>query len=204
MTWSTISNPAVAVGGIPSSTTVTALRDNPIAIAEATSGAPIVVSGWHPYNKLNVGDSNTGLIYDSAVDGTVSEVVTPDFEDGYDYRIIVVGLSHNNGSARALALRLFYEDSANYENAHETAAGSASVLFDMDAEIILPRLSRRGHLTKVMSAVNLVLGTSFAGITSAPSGFDEKVLKAEIRFAAGSVDAGKVWMFRRREYASSP
>ena len=35
---------AVGIGGIPSGTTVTALRDNPIAIAEGAVGAPRIVN----------------------------------------------------------------------------------------------------------------------------------------------------------------
>jgi len=38
-----LSNTAVGVGGLPSAATVTALRDNPIAIAEGTAGAPRVL-----------------------------------------------------------------------------------------------------------------------------------------------------------------
>ena len=38
-TWTDLSAGAVGVGGIPSGSTVTALRDNPIAIAEGSSGA---------------------------------------------------------------------------------------------------------------------------------------------------------------------
>ena len=40
--WTTLPNLAVGVGGLPSGTTVTALRDNPIAIAEGAPGAPKV------------------------------------------------------------------------------------------------------------------------------------------------------------------
>jgi len=39
-TYTGLSAGAVGVGGIPSGSTVTALRDNPIAIAEGSSGAP--------------------------------------------------------------------------------------------------------------------------------------------------------------------
>jgi hypothetical protein len=42
--FTTLSNPSVAVGGIPSGATVTALRDNPIAISEGTTGAPKILS----------------------------------------------------------------------------------------------------------------------------------------------------------------
>ena len=38
--WTNLPNAAVGVGGLPSGTTVTALRDNPIAIAEGAPGAP--------------------------------------------------------------------------------------------------------------------------------------------------------------------
>jgi len=43
-TWTTIPNSAAGVGGIPSGTTITALRDNPVAIAEGATGAPRVRS----------------------------------------------------------------------------------------------------------------------------------------------------------------
>jgi hypothetical protein len=41
--WTTLPNTAVGVGGLPSGTTVTALRDNPVAIAEGAPGAPKVM-----------------------------------------------------------------------------------------------------------------------------------------------------------------
>ena len=40
--WTNLPNTAVGVGGLPSGTTVTALRDNPVAIAEGAAGAPKV------------------------------------------------------------------------------------------------------------------------------------------------------------------
>ena len=38
--WTNLPNTAVGVGGLPSGTTVTALRDNPVAIAQGAAGAP--------------------------------------------------------------------------------------------------------------------------------------------------------------------
>ena len=40
--WTPLPNTSVGVGGLPSGTTVTALRDNPVAIAEGAPGAPRV------------------------------------------------------------------------------------------------------------------------------------------------------------------
>jgi hypothetical protein len=203
-TWTDISNPAVAVGGIPSSTTVTALRDNPVALAEAASGAPVMVSGWHPYNKVTVGDSNTGVIYDSSIDGTVAEIVTPDFEDGYEYRIIATDLSHNSGSNRTLLLQHYYQSEASYRTAYTTTADSASNPFDMDAEIILPRLSRPGHFVRVQAATDGVASAAANGFSDPSGGGSDRVLKVKLIFSAGSIDGGKVYMLRRREYLSSP
>jgi len=42
MAWTTISNALVAVGAKPFATTIQALRDNPVAIAEGATGAPQV------------------------------------------------------------------------------------------------------------------------------------------------------------------
>jgi len=41
-TWTTIANTAVAAGGRPRGSLMTALRDNPVAIAEGAAGAPRV------------------------------------------------------------------------------------------------------------------------------------------------------------------
>ena len=40
--WTNLPNLAVGVGGLPSGTTVTALRDNPVAIAQGAAGAPLI------------------------------------------------------------------------------------------------------------------------------------------------------------------
>jgi hypothetical protein len=204
-TWTDISNPSVAVGGIPSSATVTALRDNPVAIAGAASGAPIDVNSWHPVDKVTVGDGKTGLIYDHAVNGTLSTIETPDFEDGYEYRILASGLSHDNASARTLRIQLYFEVSATYSSLYTTTnTASNSDFFDMDAEILLPRVSRWVHLARVMASITTSVQTTVNGASAAASGNAEKVLRARLSFSAGSVDGGKVWLFRRREYASSP
>ena len=50
--WTNLPNAAVGVGGLPSGTTVTALRDNPIAIAEGAAGAPRVDGTARNHNKL--------------------------------------------------------------------------------------------------------------------------------------------------------
>ena len=206
-TWTSISNAAVAVGGIPASTTVTALRDNPSAIAEASSGAPVMVSGWHPYDKVTIGDGKTGLIYDHAVTGTVPSVVTPDFVDGYEYRVLALGLRHNAAliaTDRRLQLEAFKQTDAAYRLVRQSDNGVNNQDFGYHAEFYFPRLESTSHFVMTMTYRN---GAFSAQIDADSAMYDtpaQKILRARISFTGDSIAAGKVWMFRRREYASSP
>lgn len=206
-TWTSISNAAVAVGGIPSSTTVTALRDNPSAIAEASSGAPVMVSGWHPYDKVTIGDGKTGLIYDHAVTGTVPSVVTPDFVDGYEYRVLALGLRHNAAlilADRRLQLEAFKQTDAAYRLVRQSEQGTNTQDFGYHAEFYFPRLESTSHFVMTMTYRN---GGFSSQIDADSAMYDtpaQKILRARISFTNDSIAAGKVWMFRRREYASSP
>lgn len=205
-TWTTISNAAVAVGAIPSSSIVTALRDNPSAVAESSSGAPVMVSGWHPYDKVSTGDGKTGLIYDHAVNGTQASVVTPDFVDGYEYRIIALDLRHNAAgfTDRRLQMEAFKQTDAAYRLIRQSNQGTNSDDFGYHAEFYFPRLESTAHFVMTMTYQD---GTFSGGIDVASAMYDtpaQKILRARISFTGDSIAAGKVWMFRRREYASSP
>jgi hypothetical protein len=203
-TWTSISNAAVAVGGIPASTTVTALRDNPSALAESASGAPVMVSGWHPHDKVSIGDGKTGLIYDSAVNGTQANVVTPDFVDGYEYRIVALDMEHNNLTETRLKIEAFKQTDAVYRLIRETSQGLSGARFSYHAEFHMPRISSTVHFVMTMSSVN---GDFSAGIDMASAMYDtpaQKILRARVSFNSGSITAGKIYFFCRREYASSP
>ena len=53
--WTNLPNQAVGVGGLPSGTTVTALRDNPVAIAQGAAGAPRVEDAALDTTATNAG-----------------------------------------------------------------------------------------------------------------------------------------------------
>lgn len=201
-TWTNISNASVAVGGIPSSTTVTALRDNPAALAETSSGAPVVQAGWHPYNKVTIGDGLTGLIYDYATNGTVANVTSPDFTDGYEYRIVAhqLGCDQVGGSVR-LGINLYFETDAAYRRVSYGADVTPTASFGCDIDILCPRVSK---------TVQIVSGVMFASNVVA-IGYDvpydstvQKTLRARVSFSGGNINGGKIWLLRRREYISSP
>lgn len=203
-TWTNISNAAVAVGGIPSSTTVTALRDNPVAMAESASGAPVIFAGWHPVDKVTVGDGKTGLIYDAAINGTVSSVVSPNFEDGYEYRIVARDISHTSTSEARIWIDGFYETDAAYYLMGISAQNPSSTRFGCDVNFLMPRVPSLGHMLQytTYSSTTILQGTDIQ--TTAYQSPAQKILRARIRFSAGNIDAGKIWFFRRREYASLP
>jgi len=203
MAWTTISNAAVAVGAIPSSSTVTALRDNPVAIAETASGAPVVFAGWHPVDKVSVGDGKDGLIYDHAVTGTAADVVTPDFVDGYEYRVIASDLLSDSVSTVRLNLEGFYQTDATYNRIRFSSDGTGtSHNWGFDLEIVTPRIARRAHLANGWTYKNGDFSND--GVDSAayepPA---QKLLRARVRFTTGNISGGKIHFFRRREYASS-
>ena len=201
-TWTTISNAAVAVGAIPSSSTVTALRDNPAAVAEASSGAPVVFAGWHPVDKVSVGDGKDGLIYDHAVTGDVASVITPDFVDGYEYRVMAHFLRSTTVTDVRLELDGFFETGAIYKRLIFSPEAGGSNYFGYDLTLPTPRLVTRTHLALGNTYVdgNIGIGYDAASYDATP----QKLLRARVAFTAGNIRAGKIWMFRRREYASSP
>lgn len=202
-TYSSISNTALAVGAVPSSSVVTALRDNPIATAEQASGSPVIVNGWHPVDKVSIGDGKQGLIYDVASNGTVADVVTPDFEDGYEYRLVGSGISHNSGVDRSFQIALYKQTAASYVTAFSDSTRASSVLFDFDIHIMMPRITALSHFVTFLVAINT--GSFLLTTTSgyAYNATAQKILKARIQFGGGSIDAGKIWLMRRREFASA-
>lgn len=206
-TWTTIVNAAVAVGGIPASSTVTAFRDNPIAIAEQSSGSPIMFSGWQAYDKVSNGDAARGLLWDFAVSGTRTSVETPNFEDGWEYRIVAIGISATTGSG-AGRLEIYGETSASFEFFLNYGNMDAGDFSSFDVELLLPRLVKNAHHARSNGGYYKTSSPVAWNETTAPTATKylataQKILKARVMIGSGAnLDAGKVYLFRRREYAS--
>lgn len=195
-TWTTISNAAVAVGGIPSSTTVTALRDNPVAIAEAATGAPIDVNNWHPVDKVTVGDGKTGIIYDGAVNGTVTNIITPVFEDGWEYKLICVGLTPS--AFATFFLYVQWQGETTWDSVFSTGAASGNA--GLETEFNVPRLAKNWHGNfALVTRANSVSDTSRWVAYNATA---KKLYRAKIEFTNTNTTGGKVYLLRRRDYAS--
>lgn len=195
-TWTDIAGAAVAVGGIPSSATVTALRDNPSALAETASGAPVMQSGWHPVDKVTVGDGKDGLIYSGATSGSVSAIVTPNFVDGYEYRIIASDIGQTSGTATVDYS--IYGETTGWVLVRRLVNSLAIAEFiSIEITLSLPRISQRMHLS-VTNQAGTLNGNQYTFSTA------QKLRNARILFSGANATTGKVWLLRRRDYASLP
>jgi len=174
---------------------------NLAASLEADSTAPVNQGNWHPYNKVTNGDSNDGKFYDFAVNGLQTTVVTPDFVDGYEYRVEWYGISHNNGANQDFRVEFYREAGAAYNAAFVMlAAQAAATLLTGQIELPNVRLSRQWNYcpwwianttandTTSTNALNMVNRMTTA----------QKVTRLRFGFAAGSIDAGTMFLFRRR------
>jgi len=88
-------------------TLMQALADNPTAISEGETGAPYLGAVGHPYTGVLVGDANTGILYNFAVDGPAASIQTPDFQVGYRMSIQVHDYGHNSGTDQRLIIEWF-------------------------------------------------------------------------------------------------
>ena len=172
--------------------------NNPIAIAMGLTGAPVVAVGWHPYDMVDVGDGADGVIYDHAIDGAVASVETPLFADGYEYMIrwdnffpsynATLILSGHRGTDAAW--------SAVAASAASVPAHSGYAVF------VLPMRAAIHHQVLAQTFLNDTTDR-FGGIY-----YDiydttvQKITKAKIALGAGTTTAGKVFLYRRREYTT--
>jgi hypothetical protein len=199
--YTTISNALVAVGAKPFATTIQALRDNPIAIAEGAVGSPVNAAGWHPYDMVNVDDGNDGKFYDFATNGVVASIVTPDFVDGYEYRVRFEGLGHNDNAASvALTIELYRETDAAYGSTRAIAAAVVGTQ-TLAGQVELPFVRRSVRSQPIRHwAVN----ETSAGMDVADEGIAacvrtaQKRTRARFTFPSESFDAGRMYLDRRR------
>ncbi len=100
--WTNLPNQAVGVGGLPSGTTVTALRDNPVAIAQGAAGAPRVQGSARSFNTLATATITTSVSsvtitdlppHDGLFFATTAGITNGNTAD------FIIEVSSNNGSS---------------------------------------------------------------------------------------------------------
>lgn len=203
-TYTAIPTASLAVDKPGTSPLVLALRDNPAAIAEGDPSAPVNRSGWHPYDKVTNGDAFVGTIYSFAVDGTVATLTTPDFEDGYEYQIQFENVGTSFGATDDLQINVYRATSAAY-------SGVGTIFVDVITSIkgalaiYRPRQTLNCHF--IESVISGDLNTNTV-VTGAPEALfykishttAQKVLKLRFSWVSGSINAGKIYMHRRKAF----
>lgn len=173
-------------------------RDNPIAIAEGVTTSPVTAAGWHPYNSTLNGTGD-GKIYDFAVHGAVASVETPAFEDGYEYMIIVDGMS-KGGSTVDFTISLYRETTGAYSSAYALISATSSAYVSGYIELPLIRKALLLHIIRqylsIVTSITPIKTTGDGGITFAHSGA-QKISKAKLGFAPANTTAGKLFLYRR-------
>ena len=186
---------ALSTGKAVTDEKMQALAENPVALAESiATGTPILVTGWHPYDMVNVGDGATGKIYDIAVNGVVASIASPTMVDGYDYMIRWVGLSHNGGASQTLELTV----------GGTTIGLSASTNGNTWAGhlgIELPTLEN--HVKRYFGGYRLAGVGSNAALAGVVSTFSGASTSMTLAYTGGAnIDAGQAFFYRCRNYVS--
>lgn len=171
------------------------LRDNPLAIAEASPGAPVVAACWHWFDQTNVDDGSEGLVYDHAVDGNVSIIESPAFEAGYDYEVQYnLDLTLSGDFEFRIQIQLASNNSWKtiYTREYNGLVGATGPVW---GAYTLRRPMAGSDIIKTLSGAG-----SFA-ITSARNP-DEGPISAFRVSVDGVFDGGTFRLMRRREYVS--
>lgn len=195
MAYSEITNAEIDTDSPITQTLMTKLRDNPLF---ALSGAGFYNgAGWHPVDWTASDQTGDGLIYDNAVDGDVANV-TYALEDGWDYLFMLDEI--DVGDPFGVSFRLQdSSDGSSFSNVISSTELSANETLECFFHLTLPRWSGASmpgflHYGLVEDDGNFSAGTRFMNADVVHS----------VRFlpSSGDIDGGKIYAFRRREYAS--
>lgn len=178
---------------------IEALGPNETDLAEGATGAPVVAAGWHPYNSTTVGDGNDGEFYDNATDGNASFVDTPDFEDGYEYKVVFEEITQTGISPIRFRCDFIDEDGTLQVDDITVLNTSSTSGLSGFVETVLPRKSTIGH-TGFSSAVN----SSDSEVNAINGKFSSAKKLKNIRFeySAGTINGGKMFLYRRLDYTT--
>ena len=174
------------------------LRDNPVASFEMNTGADVHLGIWHPYDMVRAGDGATGELWSFDVDGAVASVETPDFEDGFEYQLILDEVSAATPGG-IVQISLYLETSATYD------VGSA--IFDNSNPAQYFSAVLTIHRPRDVSRIHIVDGSRYtstdagSGVTGGSlDGTAQKILRARINTTGPNLDLGRIRLLRRKVY----
>lgn len=192
MAYSEITNAEIDTDSPITQTLMTKFRDNPII---ALAGEALYNgSSWHPVDWTSSDQTGDGLIYDNAVDGDVASV-TYALEDGWDYLLVLDGIGHDSALNDESIQVQDSSDGSTFSTIGSSNSFPSANVLNACVSLITPRNST-------------VTAPGVCNFISGNNSFDRLLtyeITHSIRFTISggdSIDAGKIYAFRRREYAS--
>lgn len=158
---------------------------------------PATVPGWQPY------DDATGVIYDFSVDGALATIETPDFEDGYEYMLVLDMLEAASGTPH-IEIE-FYREQASAYSAKAILSITNQKYHCGEAAFWLPRVVKRAHhvwkaIYSAASISNASRSNDTAYTSSVIHTTATAILKARLSLNnAANFAGGTVTMLRRPE-----
>lgn len=209
MSWTTFPLSAFLVDKPGNAIKAAAWYENPIAMAGMMPDAPVMLGTWHPYNMVAAEDGADGEIWSFATDGAVTSIETPDFADGYEYRLELIDVTNSAGSSD-LTLAAYYQTSAAYSAegilrsfpaspAGQRTSGYASInrAFEASSTHAVDFAAGGVNSTGIgVEGVSAFSGALFFTHTTA-----QRIGKARLSISAGTFNGGKVLLMRRKLYA---
>jgi hypothetical protein len=199
-TWTSITNAQTDQDSPVTQTLMQALRDNVPATAEGATNSPVMVSGWHPYDMVNVSDGNDGKVYDFSVDGAVTALEIT-IDAGFEYRVVFHDIAHNSGASnRSFLVDVYQANAASYANLL-TSTNTGTTGDDADGwfDLYHPRLTASNYAS-MQGIVGFSSGTDLSA--HAAIGTSEYVSKLRLRFSSDdSWKSGVVYVYRRQFFA---
>lgn len=159
-----------------------------------------IVAGWEYVETL----------FDHSVDGnTAGPFATSNFEDGYEYMILVNNLSGTLGGSLTLAV---YRETTGAWSGAAATGGSSSSSDELNAQFLVrtPRLVSHAHIIDEITFNNggSWLNTQTASNTAEFAGFThataQKIRNVRLGLDAGLHDSGTIHVVRRQASVAMP
>jgi len=198
--WTNQSTSSLLPGEPWTSAKALAAFENPVAYAEQATDAPVNLAAWHPYDLVNVGDGNDGEYYSGQ---SFTTIATPNFEDGFEYRILGRGITFTPTTPNTLQIE--YLINGAWERMYDSVSNMAGPL-DLDLWIRSPRRSARRFLldysiasASTGSSWSPTNGTQENGVASIADNNEAVVTQVRFQLASRTFNGGTAVLLRRRE-----
>lgn len=188
--WTTIADAQVDPKAPVTSELMTALRDNPLAIAAGATGAPPIFSGWYPYDTVTHGDGNDGVFYDYSVDGAVSSVEVSGLDPRGEYLLALNGVDPQYAST--LKVDVKSSTGVYVQIAASDYAGDASYLVEL-RHLVLIASTKKLRTECLLSTAGDLFVQDAIRMTSFPYDF----AGVRVRVTTGNILGGTFAIYKR-------